>query len=353
MSNLLQIEVTFAGTSKKLQRLPRSFEDLLKQLEVQFKVKNVKVKYIDDESDMITISTDYELQETMDHHSLFKPPVFKIIIEKGENFESLEDSDLEIDDSSVNTVKSLVRTEIEKALGVERSHFPVWNNVRCDGCDEFPITGFRFKCTVCDNFDFCEICEMSQEHHHPFIKLTSKDHNIQLIKVALENPGRNLTRMTVKKPKMKFVQHVNYVEGEKVCPGQVMEKIWRVKNIGNEEWPSECKAGFLKGDLPGNGYEFGPVFPGETVDVIASIEIPMTEGRYTGVWRLFTPDGVSFGDKLYIVVQSFIDEGDINQEHLKNLQGLGFSKVDIISALKSSGNDLEKAVNILFKIEKP
>lgn len=32
-------------------------------------------------------------------------------------------------------------------------------NVACDGCSISPITGVRYKCSVCNNFDYCELCE--------------------------------------------------------------------------------------------------------------------------------------------------------------------------------------------------
>ena len=45
--------------------------------------------------------------------------------------------------------------------------------VKCDGCGKFPIIGCRFKCAVCDNFDYCEECEkkLSEKHNHPFLKI--------------------------------------------------------------------------------------------------------------------------------------------------------------------------------------
>ena len=45
--------------------------------------------------------------------------------------------------------------------------------VKCDGCGAFPIVGCRFKCAVCDNFDYCETCEqkLSEKHNHPFLKI--------------------------------------------------------------------------------------------------------------------------------------------------------------------------------------
>jgi hypothetical protein len=43
----------------------------------------------------------------------------------------------------------------------------------CDGCEKHPIIGNRFKCTVCEDFDYCEECEekFRNEHKHPFLKI--------------------------------------------------------------------------------------------------------------------------------------------------------------------------------------
>ncbi len=37
--------------------------------------------------------------------------------------------------------------------------------VSCDGCFATPISGSRFKCKVCENFDFCERCFFSRKNH--------------------------------------------------------------------------------------------------------------------------------------------------------------------------------------------
>ena len=51
--------------------------------------------------------------------------------------------------------------------------------VRCDGCGVFPIVGCRYKCSVCDNFDYCENCEkkLGQEHNHPLFKINEPKMN--------------------------------------------------------------------------------------------------------------------------------------------------------------------------------
>ena len=50
---------------------------------------------------------------------------------------------------------------------------PVHHNYICDGCNKGPIIGNRFKCTICDDFDFCEDCEekFKDQHKHPFLKI--------------------------------------------------------------------------------------------------------------------------------------------------------------------------------------
>lgn len=49
----------------------------------------------------------------------------------------------------------------------------VHNGVICDGCGAGPITGIRYKCTVCYDFDYCEACEEKNAvtHAHNFIKI--------------------------------------------------------------------------------------------------------------------------------------------------------------------------------------
>ena len=47
----------------------------------------------------------------------------------------------------------------------------------CDGCDVDPIVGIRYKCTVCEDFDYCEKCEktLGPKHGHPLLKIKNPD----------------------------------------------------------------------------------------------------------------------------------------------------------------------------------
>ena len=43
--------------------------------------------------------------------------------------------------------------------------------VKCHECGSNPIRGIRYKCAICNNFDYCEQCKLKylKEHKHPFL----------------------------------------------------------------------------------------------------------------------------------------------------------------------------------------
>lgn len=75
-----------------------------------------------------------------------------------------------------DTVRSQLkeRSEPEKVpeeKNGEESGVNVHFGVTCDGCKQSPLTGIRYKCSVCPDFDFCEKCEATKEHPHDFLKM--------------------------------------------------------------------------------------------------------------------------------------------------------------------------------------
>ncbi|KAM3138230.1 hypothetical protein pb186bvf_009693 [Paramecium bursaria] len=57
--------------------------------------------------------------------------------------------------------------------------------VRCDGCDMFPIVGSRYKCSVCEDFDYCETCEQRNPHMHPFLKIRTPEQSPAILIAVL------------------------------------------------------------------------------------------------------------------------------------------------------------------------
>jgi hypothetical protein len=55
----------------------------------------------------------------------------------------------------------------------EKTENFVHDKIICDGCKTNPIKGIRYKCSICNDFDFCQSCEEKdgEKHGHCFIKI--------------------------------------------------------------------------------------------------------------------------------------------------------------------------------------
>ena len=52
----------------------------------------------------------------------------------------------------------------------------IHKNIRCDGCGMHPLVGIRYKCKVCDDFDYCESCyEANKDKHGLDIEIKKKE----------------------------------------------------------------------------------------------------------------------------------------------------------------------------------
>jgi hypothetical protein len=49
--------------------------------------------------------------------------------------------------------------------------------VVCDGCQQYPLIGIRYKCSDCPDYDLCEPCfnkDVHTENSHAFLKISSR-----------------------------------------------------------------------------------------------------------------------------------------------------------------------------------
>eukprot|EP01027_Heterolobosea_sp_BB2_P004515 GEZU01006916.1.p1 GENE.GEZU01006916.1~~GEZU01006916.1.p1 ORF type:complete len:446 (+),score=165.10 GEZU01006916.1:205-1542(+) len=108
----------------------------------------------------------------------------------------------------------------------------------------------------------------------------------------------------------RFVKHVSIEDGTEMAPGTPFVKTWRFRNEGDKPWPQHTELVFVgkQGDrmsgpesvvVPGEG----EVQPGQEVDVSVSLVAPQEPGRYIGYWRLRTPDGKKFGQRVWVQIQ--------------------------------------------------
>lgn len=53
------------------------------------------------------------------------------------------------------------------------------HGIKCNKCGKNPIIGYRYKCSICKNYNLCENCEEknyeTEEHSHNFIKMRNEE----------------------------------------------------------------------------------------------------------------------------------------------------------------------------------
>lgn len=97
-----------------------------------------------------------------------------------------------------------------------------------------------------------------------------------------------------------FMSHETYDLWAAVKPGEVFEKIWRVRNTGKSTWGEGYTLVFLDGEKMG-GPDSAPT-PLTTTNQAARLRVtltaPMKLGVYKGYWKLRDPRGQFFGPRL-------------------------------------------------------
>lgn len=90
--------------------------------------------------------------------------------------------------------KDLRQPLLTQELQDESAKIVTHQHVQCDGCNIFPITGVRYKCCVCKDFDYCEVCEERLGHEHPFIKIVRAGDAPQSIITGLKDDQEGQTK---------------------------------------------------------------------------------------------------------------------------------------------------------------
>jgi len=241
----------------------------------------------------------------------------------------------------------------------------VHDGVTCDGCQVSPIVGIRYKCFVCRDFDLCAACEATKTHDqsHPLLQMTQSGvapwkMHCQRRRHGPESEGpgmghhhgmgrwgrmhhhmappfgapagvppvgqmppppgfgfggfgwggaqgdhpKCMRKLMKLKYLARFVQDVTIEDGSILKPAEKFNKVWRMRNSGEEAWPEETFLAFVGGDRLGAPEQVPlprTVNPGEEVDLAVEMTAPEQPGRYTGYWRLVTPNG-RFGQRVWV-----------------------------------------------------
>ncbi|XP_078433560.1 ubiquitin-associated (UBA)/TS-N domain-containing protein / octicosapeptide/Phox/Bemp1 (PB1) domain-containing protein isoform X2 [Wolffia australiana] len=180
--------------------------------------------------------------------------------------------------------------------------------VRCDGCGMHPILGPRHKSSVKANYDLCSACFSAKGNEADYIRVDrspyrgSRPHH-------LRGPCSKLQKG---KLDSRFVVDVTIMDGTAMAPLTPFTKIWRMRNNGSVDWPAGTQLLWIGGDQFADGVSVHleisqaghPV--GREIDISVDFRAPARPGRYISYWRMASPFGQKFGQRVWVLIQ--VDE---------------------------------------------
>ncbi|KAJ1391891.1 Zinc finger, ZZ-type [Sesbania bispinosa] len=192
--------------------------------------------------------------------------------------------------------------------------------VRCDGCGVYPITGPRFKSKIKENYDLCCICFTEMGNETDYIRMDRPsfargpqcryEHAIKFptLQPHIFKSGGILKHA---KPKLdsRFILDVNVIDGTMMAPSTAFTKIWRMCNNGTSVWPKGTQLVWIGGDkfsdchsvdleVPEDG-----VYVEKELDIAVDFRAPQLPGRYISYWRMASPSGHKFGQRVWVLIQ--------------------------------------------------
>lgn len=101
-----------------------------------------------------------------------------------------------------------------------------------------------------------------------------------------------------------FVSDATIPDGTTVSPGSSVDKQWLVNNSGTCNWDSSYRLKFVGGDSLGATIEQAlyPARAGTEVTLRIIFTAPTEPGTYQSAWQAFGPDGVAFGDPVFVEI---------------------------------------------------
>eukprot|EP01111_Echinosteliopsis_oligospora_P002429 TRINITY_DN135_c0_g1_i1.p1 TRINITY_DN135_c0_g1~~TRINITY_DN135_c0_g1_i1.p1 ORF type:complete len:506 (-),score=152.06 TRINITY_DN135_c0_g1_i1:112-1629(-) len=106
----------------------------------------------------------------------------------------------------------------------------------------------------------------------------------------------------------RHVKDVTVPDGSEIAPNTQFIKTWRIRNEG-ATWPKGCGLVFISrnGDRMGGPERVevsanGPVENSQEIDVSVPLVSPESPGRYVGFWRLCSPEGKKFGQRVWVSI---------------------------------------------------
>ena len=99
-----------------------------------------------------------------------------------------------------------------------------------------------------------------------------------------------------------FIEDITIPDNSFIPFGQAINKQWRVENSGTCNWNAEYRLIHISGGELGAPEEIAlyPARAGTQIVITITFTAPYAEGIYESAWQAFDPNGLPFGDPIYM-----------------------------------------------------
>ena len=101
-----------------------------------------------------------------------------------------------------------------------------------------------------------------------------------------------------------YVNDLTIPDGTSVSAGQSIDKQWLVTNSGTCDWDARYRLKLTDGDAMGVATELAlyPARAGAQATLRILFTAPQSAGTYRSAWQAISPDGVAFGDTIFVQI---------------------------------------------------
>ena len=329
--------------NEEINEYEKKISTLEKEKEIKNKGINDKKNQIDEYKSKIS-NLENEIQKEKEMNSSKINEEIKIIKENYEKklqieLKKIESHLIEKMENKFNQYKNnLKKSNFDKMNESIPSCKTIHYGIKCEKCFQEPIKGYRYKCSVCNDYNLCDKCEeknsIENEHPHNFIKIR-KDQN---------NNRFNYSNYSYECIKIE-PEILEFFEGTEQANFEIT-----LKNNGNEAWPeNKTKLSFdNESELRNEDIVLAPQIPGE--EKIYSIKFTglgdKDLGEYLSNLGFFINDK-QIGEKLTLSinildsrVKSFANEKDLDLKE--------YPYKRLLDALRENNFDFDNAFASLF-----
>jgi hypothetical protein len=116
-----------------------------------------------------------------------------------------------------------------------------------------------------------------------------------IIPTSTTNPADCINNLT-------FLEDLTIPDGTFITYGATIDKQWLVQNSGTCNWNSEYRLRYIGGAQLGAPDEIAiyPAKSGTQAIIQITFTAPFTDGEYASAWQAFDPNGLAFGDPIFL-----------------------------------------------------